>query len=303
MSRRAGYVALFLLLVVAHILTFGRLEEVRVHGAPSARLEQIKPVMPPALACLSAGEFKGLIADFMTLEAASALGKYLTLPGVRIQDLPDQAWDVIYELFETSQILDPYFSDNYRLVQPFFAWMANRPEQAISFLKKGVKVRTWDWELAFFIGFDYFYFLEDNLLASHYFQEAYSRPGGAGSITLATFSAKLLQKAGKTELAISYLSGLLEKETNEMQIRAFSMRLKDLQGTLLVEKAVANYKQKFGTFPENVGDLIRAGILTASPEKSVKQIPFCINQNGNVFYDQPDCREPKSEKSARKRRY
>lgn len=276
-----------------------RMENARVHDALAGRLQQIKPVMPPALARLTAGEFKGVMADFMTIEAASAIGRYLMQPGVRMRDLPPQAWDVIYEILETSQMLDPYFSDNYRLVQPFFAWEAQRPQQAIFFLKKGLEARTWDWELAFFIGFDYFYFLDDKVQASHYLQEAYSRPGGTGSITLATLSAKLLQKAGKTEIAMAYLIGLLRQENSEMQRKAIELRLRDLQGVLIVERAVVVYTQRFGVPPENVELLVKTGILAAVPENSYNKMPYCIDKHGAVFFDNPECRNSTPSKISR----
>ncbi len=263
-----------------------------MQDARSSHIQHIKPIMPPVLARLSAGEFKGLMADFMTLEASSGIGHYLLQRDLKMRDIPPEAWDVIYELLETSQKLDPYFSDNYRLIQPFFTWAVQRPQQAIDFLKKGMDARTWDWELPFFIGFDYFFFLDDNLQASHYLQEAYSRPGGKGSITLATLSAKLLQKAGKTEVGIAYLTALLQDEPNETQRKAFEMRLNDLQRVLIVEKAVAVYHARFGRPPENTDALLREGILTEIPENSYdKSMPYCIDQTGKVFFDKPNCRE------------
>lgn len=289
MIRRVTLLALFFLVAIGHILIFSRLESARIQNA-TGRIQQIKPVMPPALARLTAGEFKGIMADFMTIEAASAIGGYLMQPGVRMKDLPSQAWDIIYELLETSQMLDPYFSDNYRIVQPFFTWEAQRPQLAISFLKKGMEKRTWDWELPFFIGFDYFYFLDDKIAASSYLQEAYSRPGGGGSITLATLSAKLLQEGGKTEVGIAYLEGVLTLENNELFRKAIEMRLQALTGTLILEKAVAVYRQKFGTPPEDINTLLKAGILSAVPRNPYNKIVYCIDQNGAVFFDKPDCR-------------
>ena len=300
MIRRAVFFSIFLLMAVGHVLISSRLDRVRIHGRLSDRLHQIKPIIPAALAPLAVGEFKGVAADFVTIEAASAIGKYLMQPGVKMKDLPPQAWGVIFELFETSQVLDPYFSDNYKFVQPFFTWMARWPEQTISFLKKGLARRYWDWELAFFIGFDYFYFLDDKLQASFYFQEAYSRPGGGGSLTLATLSAKLLQKAGKTETAITYLVDLLKKETGDMHRIAFESRLLDLKGTLIVEKAVSAYKEKFGYLPSDVNDLLESGILKFLPDKSSSAIPYCIDQIGNVFFDKPDCRTPSDGVNKRK---
>lgn len=288
MSRRVILLALFFLISIGHVLVFSRLEHARTHNA-SGRMQQIKPVMPPALARLTAGEFKGVMADFMTIEAASAIGGYLMQPGTRMKDLPPQAWDIIYELLETSQMLDPYFSDNYRLVQPFFTWEAQRPQQAISFLKKGAEIRTWDWELPFFIGFNYFYFLDDKIAASSYLQEAYARPGGGQSITLATLSAKLLQKGGKTEVGIAYLEDVLLKENNALFRKAIEMRLQALKGTLVLEKAVTAYRQEFGSLPKNTDALLKAGILPVVPKNPYGKTEYCIDQNGAVFFDNPNC--------------
>jgi tetratricopeptide (TPR) repeat protein len=291
--RRIPLYIFTILAITGYLFFFITLEKDRTNLFLSGnRLHQIKPVFPPLLSRLASGEFKGVIASFMTLEASSAIGSYLSQPNFKMKDIPEQAWDIMFELFETSQILDPYFSDNYRLVQPFFTWHANRPKQAISYLKKGLNHRYWDWELAFFIGFDYFYFLDDSLEASRYFQEAYTRPGGQGNFTLATFSAKLMQKSGKTELAIAYLTNLLQgRNLGNLNTKAFEDRLTDLKGALILERAIEAFKNKYNKVPNNTDDLVRAGILTSIPKKSFDKMPYCIDKNGKVFFDNPNCRD------------
>jgi len=286
-KRRAFFVVLFALVVTCTIISFKQLKTVRQEYAVANQMQQVKPIVPPALARLVAGEFKGIMADFMTIEAASAIGSYLLHPDVKMKDLPDQAWDVIFEILQASQALDPYFKDNYQMVQAFFTWDANRPQQAIDYLMVGSKARYWDWSVPYGIGFDYFYFLDDKTKASHYLQEAYGRQGGG--LTLATLSAKLLQKAGKTKIAIAYLSSLLnQEEQSDQHHKAIAMRLKALQGVLVIEKAMEHFFNRFNRKPESIKELHKSGFLPTLPPNPYN-VSYCIDGNGAIQFDMVDC--------------
>jgi hypothetical protein len=255
----------------------------------TTQLQNSKPIVPPAMARLFAGEFKGIFSDFMTIEAASAIGSYLIRKDIRLKDLPAQAWDIIYELAATSQSLDPYFKDNYQLVGSFFPWEANRAKQAVDFLKIGADARYWDPLPPYNIGFIYFYFLNDNIQASKFLQESYKRGGGT---IMATLSAKLLQKSGKTEIAIAYLENILKDEGNKQNLKSIQMRLTALKGVLVLEKAIVEYYKKHKEPLTDLQVLINEGIITQIPENSYN-IPYCIDMaTGNILFDSDKCLNP-----------
>ena len=66
---------------------------------------KISSSLPPFFLKSIGGEFKGVLASYLTLEAAAQSG----LNKFRSED----EWDYITNVFHQSQVLDPYFSQTY----------------------------------------------------------------------------------------------------------------------------------------------------------------------------------------------
>ncbi len=110
---------------------------------------------------VAAGEFAGLIADFLYLDVAATLG------GRRAALLDEDEWDKIEKIFTIAVHLDPYFEPTFRAIQAYLTWSAKRPLRAIALLEKVNEKRTWHWMPPFYIGFNHYFFLKDNWKASH----------------------------------------------------------------------------------------------------------------------------------------
>lgn len=286
MSKKVNICVIFIVLFSCHVLIYHSLEKKRIAYALSNKMQQIKPVIPPSLARLVSGEFKGVLADLMTIDAFSALGIYLSDPDLKMRDVPFESWQIIDEMLKTSQNLDPFFLDNYQIYQGMFAWHVD-VQQTIDFLKVGVDKRFWDYTLPAHIGFDYFYFLGDKLKAIDYFKLTYER--SEGNFTYATLSAKFLQQSGKTELAIAYLEDTLKSLRHSGQVRiSMEMRLEALRGVFSIEQAVIQYKNRFSSKPPYLHDLIFMGFLREMPNNPYK-VPYCFNNEGNIEFDSTDC--------------
>ncbi|WP_287127264.1 hypothetical protein [Desulfobacter sp.] len=286
MSKKISIGVILSILFCCHIAVFTKLEGSRKSYLKKNLLQQVRPVVPPSVAKLVGGEFQGVLADFLTIEAYSAIGIYLSDPDIRLRDIPLESWGAINELLQASQNLDPYFLDNYQIQQGLFAWHVN-PKKVVDFLKTGVEKRFWDGVLSYHIAFDYLYFLDDKLQASHYFKQAYER--SPNSFTFATLASKLLHQGGKTESGILYLDGLLKNNTQSGEIKkALEMRLLALKGVLVIEKALSQYKNRFGIFPPNLHDLVFTGFLKEMPPNPY-QVNYCLNESGQIEFDRVDC--------------
>lgn len=218
-------------------------------------------MVSPALLEIWAGEFKGLLADYLLLKASVFLGgRYETTDSDR---------EAVYTLFRQSLALDPYFFQTCYYIQGFLPWEGKKPKEAIDLLKICKKHRYWDWTPCFFIGFDYLYFLNDNLAASRYLMEGSKLPHAP--LLLGMLGARLAQKGGQTESAIAFLKTMYETTDNETTKKQIGMRIEALTGALVLEKGIKQFKEKVGRSPNRLEELLTAGILKELPQNPYKK--------------------------------
>ena len=257
--RRALPVVLLMLLLPFHILG---LQAVTREWKSLPKGEDIAYVIPSPILKVTSLEFKGLTSDVMFLRALVFFGGLLERGN--IQETKKWEWRWIHDTLNASTDLDPYFYDPYYFGEAQLTWGANMIKEANTLLDKGSKYRDWDWMLPFFIGFNHFYFLQENDKASEYLMTASKRPGG--SSMFASLATRLAYKGQRTENAIVFVEEMLKEEKNESVRKEFETRLEALKGILLLERAVIVYKDRFGIAPFSLKDLITAGIIAKLPE-------------------------------------
>jgi tetratricopeptide (TPR) repeat protein len=213
-------------------------------------------LVAPEILEIAAGEFKGILADYLLLKASVFLGgRYKTT---------ENDWLAVYHLFKQSLALDPYFFQTCYFIQAILPWEAKMPEKAVELLDISRKHRYWDWQPGYYIGFDYFYFLKDNNKAAKQLMEAAKIPGAPRIIS--SLASRMAHKSGQTELAIAFLQTMYDKAKDE-NTRAFLQdRIKAHTGILVLEKAVLLFWQKYDYIPGSLDDLVLKGIISELPE-------------------------------------
>ncbi len=244
-------------------------------GTDVAEIHASASQLPPEVIRSLAGEFKGIMADYFLLEAATVIGAQ--------NKLNAEDWKAISRLFKQSMALDPYFKQTYSLIQATLPWEAKMPERAIELLKISSQHRSWDWQPDFYIGFDYFYHLKDNLNGSKYLMEASKKPGGSPFLGL--LGARLSQKGGQTKAGIVFLRTMYENEENEDTKKQIKQRMDALKGVLILEKAIEKFTLRFDRSPQKLDELITAGILSAIPENPYSDTYFYDHKTGIIAYD------------------
>ncbi len=246
--------------------------------------------LPPLVLKVLAGEFRGLIADLITLEAGALLGTEVvrTPEGKHMVVNKQYDWDTITRLFVNSQKLDPSFQHTYMLAQGWLPWEGNRVEDTQKILKTAAENRPWDWRPYHFMGFNTYYFLTQPGKAGKLFLEAARTPNAPPF--LAILGARLAQKGGETQTAIALMkSMLIGKNETEPGYADIVDRLEALEGVLILEQAVALYQKKTGKIPETPDELVSSRTLGAIPANPYN-IPYCIDAAGTVYFDKPGCR-------------
>ncbi len=277
LSAFRKYIALIALLAVTAVLYSFTRAAVKESRKELAFAHQINVTpLPPGLIKIFAGEFRGLMSDYLLLEIGSHIGSN--------QELSDNEWEKAALAFAQIFQLDPYFQQTYVYVQGILPWDANMPEEAISFLDISKKHRPWDWRPDYYMGFDYYYFLKDYSRASEAFLDA-AKIKNAPAL-LAVLGGRFALKSGKARTAIILLQSMLEDpELDEYTARDISERITALKGAALLEDAIKKYRRLYNAFPPCLEALIDKGLIGQLPENPYSESFFYKPEEGCVFFD------------------
>ncbi len=257
--RRALPAILLVILLPLHI--FG-LQAVTREWKSLPKGEDIAYVIPSPILKVTSLEFKGLTSDVMFLRALVFFGGLLERGN--IQETKKWEWAWLHDTLNASTDLDPYFYDPYYFGEAQLTWGANMIRETNALLDKGSRHRDWDWMLPFFIGFNHFYFLQENDRASEYLMEASKRPDA--NPMLASLATRLAYKGNRTENAIIFMRQILRDTTDERLKKEYETRLTALERILFLESAVLTYQKSFFRTPSDLIELVSDGIISAIPE-------------------------------------
>jgi len=189
-------------------------------------------------------------------------------------------WEAVYTLLRQSLALDPYFFQTCYYIQAFLPLGARMAKEDVALLETSKTHRYWDWTPGFYIGFDCFYFLKDNLTASRYLMEASEIHNSPPLLSM--LGARLAQKGGQTMAGIVFLKAMHEKAETETEKRRISLRIKALTDVLTLEKGISEFSLKFGHPPQSLEQLVTTGVLKKLPENPYKK-PYTY-ENGRIGF-------------------
>ncbi len=219
-------------------------------------------VLPSTLLKITALEFRGLASDVLFLESMTFIGG--TQQRKETPRVKEWEWQWWAKILDRTTDLDPYFFDPYYYANAFLPWDAGMVKETNFLLQKGSRYRDWDWMLPFFIGFNDFYFLQNDSEAAEFLMEASRRPGG--DPMLASIASRLAFKENRTETAIFFLEQTAKNAEDRNMKERYETRIKALRSVLVLEKAVLVYKKKFGRIPSSIDDLVSRKVLARLPE-------------------------------------
>lgn len=292
MSRRlAIHLLIGLFLICFYAASYNALLQQRDNAAQAVRSGSGIWNLPPMALLAVAGEFKGLMADYLTLEAGAQLGTELVRrPEGGLWVVKKQYdWPSIHRLFVASQTLDPSFAQTYIVAQGWLPWEpANMVAETQEFLKISAKSRPWDWQPTHFMGFNTYYFLKQPGEAGKIFLEAAKRPNAPPFLSI--LGARLAQKGGETEAAIVLMkSMLIDKPESDPGYTDIVERLHALEGVQVIEQSVLHYEKTYGRKPSSLEELTSSGILASLPANPYN-VPYCMDGAGTIYFDKPNCR-------------
>lgn len=238
---------------------------------------EVSYVLPSPLLKITSLEFDGVASDFLFLKVLTFYGG--TFNRKERPRIKEGEWRWINEMLSTATDLDPWFYDPYYFGNANLTWDAKMPKEANTLLEKGNRYRDWDWTIPFFLGFNEFYFLHNNARATEYFMQGAKRPDAEP--ILSTLAIRLAYKANRNEIAMIFLLETLDKTKDAVMRRVLEMRMKTLQGLLVLEKAIDRYKAEFGKQPAALDELLQRGVLDKIPAEPSGGA-YYIDKDGSV---------------------
>ena len=223
---------------------------------------------------------KSVAADHKELVAAALVLKVLMYFGGLLEKADNQMavppdFISMSRLLHGAVKLDPYNMDAYYFAQGFLTWDVKQFKLANDLLDYGMKYRTWDWYLPFFAGFNSAFFLKDYAAAAKYYQRAGEL---SGTELYRLLAGRFMQESGQTELAIVYLSAMMQGERNPAVKKNYLIRLNAFKETRRVEVTRDRYRDILGALPTTVEQLVSGGFLSPPPRD-----PY-----GGTFYLEAD---------------
>jgi len=231
----------------------------------------------------SVGSMKVMVAEHKRFLSASLMMKVQIYFGSLIEKSPNKLqvpadYPAMSRTIDAALKLDPYNMDCYYFAQAILAWDVGKADLANIFLENGMKYRDWDWQLPYFAGFNYAYFLHDYDRAAYYYQRAARLSGQAMFMTLA---GRYMYDAGRTEMAIAYLNSMIRSTNNQAVKNTLTVRRNAFVEVRRVEVAANNYKQVKGILPKSIEDLLHTGFIQERPQDPYGGV-FFIDSNGKV---------------------
>ncbi len=225
---------------------------------------------------VSAMDYKALIGEWLFFKVVVYYGgrteteKNLTKKNIEYANM--------YKFLDTSTYVDPYNMDSYYFAQAIFTWELGRIQEVNSLLERGLRYRTWDFYLPFFIGFNNFYFLKDYKQASHYMEQAATL---SRQPLLTNLAARFFYEANETEVAIGFLKVMIEKTWNLKVRESLERRLKGLEGIDFLERAMKQFQERYHRKPDNIGEMVDCRVIAGVPEDPYGG-RYYIDENGRV---------------------
>lgn len=263
--------ALLAALIAAYIAIFPTIE---VYSKNRLGERDVRYIPPKEILELSTLEFKALAADLLFFEGLTFVG------GRKSGDNDPDTWEWLYKILDASSYLNPHNVDPYFIAQGFLTWEGRMFKETNELLNRGLTYRTNDWRLPFFIGFNYYFFLDQPEKGAQYLEMAARLPESPRA-TLLILASRLYTMSARTELAIAIVKDDYERTRDEALRKIYKNRLKSLQARFKIEQAVEAYEKRYKQKPASLAVLLEKGLLKEIPSDP-EGGSFFLDDSGRV---------------------
>ena len=203
--------------------------------------------------------YRHVVADLLWLRMVQVLGERTVTP---------RAYEWVYHALDVVTTLDPHYAYAYQVGGIVLTELARRPELSTRLLQKGVANNPASWQLPFYLGYNYYFFLDEPRLAAEAMAQAGRASGHPPFVPL--LATRMYAEAGDPSVGLEFLAAIW-RQTEDPQVRESlesRMKLLTIERDLgLLERAIVHYRRRYGRLPAAPGDLVARGLLPALPQE------------------------------------
>jgi len=243
---------------------------------PSLKSEEGIPLYKYQSLILTFPSLRNVVADFIYMELCYLTGtggfdlknkKEIKKEIESEKNLSKEDWSKLIQNLYVVHKLDPYYFDPYYLEAAYISWMVKGDRKLIERINSNLIYglnHLKDWRIPFFLGFNYFYFLDNKVLGAKYLKLAAQMKGSPYYIKLLV--PRLYAESGKIDMAIAVVKEELANAKSEALRNQLKRRLKALEYIKYLNLVLQRFKNTFGYCPKDVSELKKVGFLTKIPD-------------------------------------
>jgi hypothetical protein len=201
--------------------------------------------------------YRHALADILWFRTISYFGRHYR---------SDRLYPWLAYMCDVVTDLDPEAQHVYRFGGLLLPWEADRVDDGVALLEKGTRNMPDSWELAYMLGFSYYFFKDDLSAAAQTLERATLLPGAP------SFVVRLAALIGAAQRgparAIEFLSEIEGSSSNEEIRGAVRERIRELELARdidTLQAAVGTFQARAHRLPSELHELVAAGLLTAIP--------------------------------------
>lgn len=185
---------------------------------------------------------------------------------VETQKMTPDEFAILAKVQEDIAWLNPGHEDNYYIAAAILPWVG-QVDAAQHVLARASVARRYDYQPAFYYGFNQLHFRNDAAGASAWLREAAEHlPDGPNKIQMQNLAAIWMDKAPDIDTAIKVVEALAEQSKRQDFKRYLEMRVQRLQTLKALRVAASSYRQQHGRPPTALQDLVATGHLAVLPD-------------------------------------
>jgi len=193
--------------------------------------------------------FDAAVADYYWLRAIGIVG---------VETGPiEQHGELLADLIEVVTEVDPWVDHPYRFAAVWLTRDREMVERANRLLERGISYHPLDWRNRYHLGFNYFFYLDEQLRAADVLEGAVGLEGAPDY--LAPLVARLRSKRGGLQVAAAFLVQMVESTEDEYKKAEYFKALDEIQieeRARFLDAARMEYWQRNGRDIERVTDLL-----------------------------------------------
>jgi hypothetical protein len=244
-------------LVVAAVLTFAA--QSLMPSAPRVAGGDVF-VPRPEVAHVSALGFDAVVSDYYWLQAVQVVGSAKVV---------ERKAYLLAALVDVVTTLDPWVDHPYRFAAVWLTDGEAHVRKANDLLRRGIEYHPDDWRNRFYLGFNLFWYLDENDAAAEIIESATQLPGAP--LYLRRLVARLKgEGGGGLEVAESFLHGLILEAQTDVEREQYQTALGEIATERMareLDAARERYQEKHGRDIERVADLL------AGPDPVLRALP------------------------------